>query len=98
MLLGSATPSLESWRNAQLGRYTRLVMTNRVEGRPMPVVEVIDLRHEKGFLGGLSETLRQAMHQALGGKGAGHPAAEPAGLSHVRRLPELRARGQVPRL
>ncbi len=69
VLLGSATPSLESWRNARLGKYTRLVMTSRVEGRPMPAVDVIDLRHEKGFLGGLSETLRQAMHRALGEKG-----------------------------
>jgi primosomal protein N' (replication factor Y) (superfamily II helicase) len=66
VLLGSATPSLESWRNAERGKYTRLVMTNRVEGRPMPAVDVIDLRHEKRFLGGLSETLRQAMHQSLG--------------------------------
>ena len=65
VLLGSATPSLESWRNADRGRYTRLSMPNRVEGRPMPVVEIIDLRNEKLPLGGLSETLRQAMIQAL---------------------------------
>ena len=32
----------------------------------MPTVDVIDLRHEKRVQGGLSETLRQAMHQALG--------------------------------
>ena len=31
----------------------------------MPAVDIIDLRREKRFLGGLSETLRQAMHQAL---------------------------------
>ena len=36
VLLGSATPSLESWRNAERGRYTRLAMPNRVGGRPMP--------------------------------------------------------------
>ncbi len=35
----------------------------------MPVVEVIDLRHEKQLLGGLSETLREAMHRALGEQG-----------------------------
>ena len=64
VLLGSATPSLESWQNSERGRYTRLVMPNRVEGRPMPAVDVIDLRHEKQLLGGLSETLRQAMHRA----------------------------------
>jgi len=69
VLLGSATPSLESWQNAERGRYTRLTMPNRVEGRPMPVVDVIDLRHEKQLLGGLSETLRQAMHRALDEQG-----------------------------
>jgi primosomal protein N' (replication factor Y) len=66
VLLGSATPSLESWRNSQRGRYTRLVMSRRVEGRPMPDVEIIDLRHEKRVLGGLSDSLRQAMHHAIG--------------------------------
>ena len=69
VLLGSATPSLESWQNAERGRYTRLVMPNRVEGRPMPAVDVIDLRHEKQLLGGLSETLREAMHRALDEEG-----------------------------
>ncbi len=69
VLLGSATPSLESWQNAERRRYTRLVMPNRVEGRPMPAVEVIDLRHEKQLLGGLSATLREAMHRALDEQG-----------------------------
>ena len=66
ILLGSATPSLESWSNAQRGRYTRLEMPTRVGGRPMPDVEIIDLRHEKPPIGGLSESLRQAMVRALG--------------------------------
>jgi primosomal protein N' (replication factor Y) len=65
VLMGSATPSLESRRNADLEKYRRLVMPDRVEGRPMPAVEVIDLRHEKGFVGGLSESLRLSMHAAL---------------------------------
>jgi primosomal protein N' (replication factor Y) len=65
ILLGSATPSLETWRNAERGRYTRLSMPSRVGNRPMPEVQLIDLRHEKTPLGGLSESLRQAMAQAL---------------------------------
>ena len=65
ILLGSATPSLESWRNAERGRYSRLSMPSRVGGRPMPSVEIVDLRNEKTPLGGLSESLRQAMIQAL---------------------------------
>ncbi|GAC1475483.1 MAG: primosomal protein N' [Isosphaeraceae bacterium] len=65
VLLGSATPALETWRNAEQGRYTRLAMSERVGGRPMPEVAMIDLRHEKPPLAGLSETLRQAMFKAL---------------------------------
>src|SRR5262249_42147161 len=43
ILLGSATPALETWRNAETGRYTRLTMKERVGARPMPHVELIDL-------------------------------------------------------
>ncbi|SIO28897.1 replication restart DNA helicase PriA [Singulisphaera sp. GP187] len=65
ILLGSATPALETWRNAELGRYLRLPMMARVGARPMPKVELIDLSHERLALGGLSEPLRQAMIAAL---------------------------------
>jgi primosomal protein N' (replication factor Y) len=65
VLLGSATPSLESWANAERGRYTKIAMPNRVENRPMPAVELIDLRHEKHMTGGLSNTLRDAIQRAL---------------------------------
>jgi primosomal protein N' (replication factor Y) (superfamily II helicase) len=65
VLLGSATPALETWQNAERGRFTRLTMSERVGGRPMPEVALIDLRHEKTPLAGLSETLRQAMIRAL---------------------------------
>jgi primosomal protein N' (replication factor Y) len=64
-MLGSATPALETWQNALRSRYQRLSLPNRVEGRPMPAVEIVDLRHEKPPIGGLSESLRQAMNQAL---------------------------------
>jgi primosomal protein N' (replication factor Y) len=47
IVLGSATPSLESRENAGRGKYTLLRMTKRVEARPLPEAEVIDLRHEK---------------------------------------------------
>jgi primosomal protein N' (replication factor Y) len=65
VVLGSATPSLESWRNAQLDRYTLTQMPSRVGGRPMPRVDLIDLRHEKTTLGCLSEPLRRAMTDSL---------------------------------
>jgi primosomal protein N' (replication factor Y) (superfamily II helicase) len=46
-VLGSATPALESWHNVQRGRWPLLSLPDRVEGRPLPPVEVIDLRRER---------------------------------------------------
>ncbi len=44
VILGSATPSLESYHNARSGRYRLLELTRRVQARPMPGVEVVDLK------------------------------------------------------
>jgi primosomal protein N' (replication factor Y) (superfamily II helicase) len=46
VVLGSATPSLESWANAEKGRYARVEMRERVMDRPLPVVELVDMRTE----------------------------------------------------
>jgi len=43
-VLGSATPSLESYHNARAGRYRLLRIANRVDHRPMPEVEIIDVK------------------------------------------------------
>ncbi|MDQ3281917.1 MAG: primosomal protein N' [Acidobacteriota bacterium] len=68
VVLGSATPSLESRENAARGKYTLLEMKSRVEARPLPEVELIDLRKEraekedKGFVifsGQLKQVLRE---------------------------------------
>jgi primosomal protein N' (replication factor Y) len=45
-VLGSATPSLESRYNAARGKYRLLVLPERIEKRPMPTVELIDMRVE----------------------------------------------------
>jgi len=45
-ILGSATPSLESWHNARSGRYRHLKLSSRIGTRPMPKVEIVDLRSE----------------------------------------------------
>ena len=45
-VLGSATPSLESRYNAERGKYVRIQLPERIERRPMPDVEVIDMRQE----------------------------------------------------
>ena len=46
IVLGSATPSLESWSNSERGRYTRVEMLARVMDRPLPTVELVDMRTE----------------------------------------------------
>jgi len=46
VVLGSATPSLESWNNAERGRYARVELLRRVEERPLPKVEMVDMREE----------------------------------------------------
>ncbi|MCW5809269.1 MAG: primosomal protein N', partial [Deltaproteobacteria bacterium] len=43
-VLGSATPSLETAAHAERGNYRKLVLTERPTSRPMPTVEVVDLR------------------------------------------------------
>ena len=68
VLLGSATPSLESRYNAQCGKYTLLELPWRTEDRPMPKVELIDMRQE--FLetrqqATFSRKLRDALGQRL---------------------------------
>ena len=54
VVLGSATPSLESRYNAERGKYTLLELPGRIEARPLPSVELVDMRQE--FL----ETRKQA--------------------------------------
>ncbi|MFT5681052.1 MAG: primosomal protein N' (replication factor Y) [Myxococcota bacterium] len=44
VILGSATPSLESWHNAASGRYVMLRMRKRATPRPVPDIELIDTR------------------------------------------------------
>jgi primosomal protein N' (replication factor Y) len=46
VVMGSATPSLESWQNAERGKYTRIDLRDRVMNRPLPEVELVDMRRE----------------------------------------------------
>jgi len=46
VVLGSATPSLESRYNASSGKYALLEMPERIGDRPMPTVKVVDMRQE----------------------------------------------------
>jgi primosomal protein N' (replication factor Y) len=46
VVLGSATPSVETYYNAEQGHYKLLTITKRIENRPMPEVHIADLREE----------------------------------------------------
>ena len=52
LLMGSATPSLESYLNAERGKFRLLTLPERIEGKPLPHVEVIDMKREEGLLSG----------------------------------------------
>jgi primosomal protein N' (replication factor Y) len=65
-VLGSATPSLETMAHAERGQYRRLVLTQRPTARPMPTVEVIDLKmYMPDGEAMLSAPLRNAIRETL---------------------------------
>jgi primosomal protein N' (replication factor Y) len=68
VLLASATPSLESYQNAKSGKYALLELPDRVEQRPLPNVEVVDMREEYRETGAeraLSRTLVEDLKQCF---------------------------------
>ena len=69
IVLGSATPSLESWNNTLTGKYDLLRLNERADGASMPLVRVVDMRIEqtkhKGAPAILSDKLRSALEQRL---------------------------------
>jgi primosomal protein N' (replication factor Y) len=74
LVLGSATPSLESRYAADAGGVQRLVLARRIGGRPLPAVEIVDLARERerqprGRRVVLSSPLRAAMAEAFAAGG-----------------------------
>src|SRR5437667_6826957 len=70
VVLGSATPSLESYFNAKKNKYALLELPDRVERRPLPEVEIIDMRqefqetgHEQVISRKLAEEIRERIEQ-----------------------------------
>ena len=51
ILLGSATPSLETYHNCRQKRYSLLTLPERIDCRPMPQVELVDMTQEKALTG-----------------------------------------------
>lgn len=68
VLLGSATPSLESWQRATEGRYQRLAMPSRIGGGVLPKVRLVDMNllpKAKGVTTALSPPLLAALQKRL---------------------------------
>jgi primosomal protein N' (replication factor Y) len=68
VVLGSATPSMESFYNAHRGKYTLLEMKLRVDDQKMPIVRVVDMRRENRKSKGVqifSHELKEAITQRL---------------------------------
>src|SRR2546427_7404085 len=70
VVLGSATPSLESYFNAKKNKYALLQLPDRVEQRPLPEVEIVDMRqefqetgHEQVISRKLAEEIRERLEQ-----------------------------------
>jgi primosomal protein N' (replication factor Y) len=71
VLLGSGTPSIQSFQNARQGRYRLLCMPERIERRPLPEVEVVDMKslpEGKTEEEMISPTLQSALETVLAEK------------------------------
>src|SRR6266446_3578546 len=68
LILGSATPSLESYHNATTGKYRLATLTQRIDEKQMPLMRIVDLRQERRkekAAAILSEKLRAAIADRL---------------------------------
>ena len=101
VVLGSATPSMESYYNVQRGKYGLLSLTERVDNINMPLVRVIDMRSmarkEKG-ISIFSPQLREAILQRLEKKEQVMLFLNRRGWSSSLQCPRLRLRRRVPEL
>ncbi|MFA4915624.1 MAG: primosomal protein N' [Syntrophales bacterium] len=68
VVLGSATPEVQSYFNAREKKYHYLSLPERVENRPLPKVEIVDMRGERDKSGKvpiLSQSLKEAIHDTI---------------------------------
>jgi len=90
VLLGSATPSTESWHNAAIGKYRMLHLKNRIDDARLPAITPVDMaaaRRSRILFGCLSKTLLDALRERIS-------RGEKAILLHNRRgfAPHLECR------
>ncbi|MDL2269498.1 primosomal protein N' [Desulfosarcina sp. OttesenSCG-928-G17] len=74
VVLGSATPSIQSWHNVGIGKYTTVSLTQRVTHHPLPVIQTVDLsqnRDERGIRRYITPVLEKAIQTTLD---SGHQA------------------------
>lgn len=67
LVLGSATPSVETYRRAKEGEFGLVTLPNRINARPMPTVEIVDMRREvrRGNPSPFSRVLREKLEKCL---------------------------------
>ena len=63
VVLGSATASMETYYKAETGEYQKFVLPNRIDDRPLPPVEIVDMRKNNEYL--LSDRLREELKRSL---------------------------------
>jgi primosomal protein N' (replication factor Y) len=95
VVLGSATPSMESWWNARQERYTRIELPNRATPAPLPKIELLDTRETKrGEL--LHPKTRAVLEKALASKGKAIVLYNRRGYAPVVECPGCGAHFQCP--
>lgn len=67
VVLGSATPSMESWHNVSSGKYILSTLPNRVGEHPLPEIEIINMKDERasGNMSDISSKLRDEIHEKI---------------------------------
>ena len=68
VVLGSATPSIQSWHNTTIGKYATVALTRRINRRPLPAIQTVDLAHsrdERGIHRYITPQLRQEIRNTL---------------------------------
>jgi primosomal protein N' (replication factor Y) len=99
VVLGSATPSLESFYNCKRGKFTLLELPERVDNQKMPHVRVVDMRqaaHKEKGTPLFSPQLKEAIINGWIARRADDFIFEPARLFDVAAMSEVRLRGECP--
>ena len=97
-LLGSATPSLETYHHARNGKYELLTLASRVANRSLASVEIVDLREDfqrTHQTSPISSALHAGIQECLAQRNAGAGADQPARLFVVGAVPQLRRVGAM---